>query len=277
MSFLKNKNTMLFLGIFVLILLSGFKFVNENEVVGLRHPESAFMYKNYIYVSNIGGSPVSKNLDGFITKLDRYGNILEYKFIDKLQAPKGIFPYKNKLYIADLNRVCVANLYDGSKKCIQVKGSKFLNDIYVLHGAAYVTDTMTNCVYKISKKMKVSNFYCGKDANFSPNGIWFSKILNAFVVVSFNEPIVNVINLKGKLIEKRYLSGLTGFDGLIMHSNRVFISDYRTGKIVETNLKFNKYSIIKRFNTPVADFFLQKKILIAPLLEANKVFIGKIK
>ena len=277
MSFLRNKNSLAVLGIFILILLTGFTFVNQNEVVGLKLPESAFLYKNYIYVSNIGSSPTSSNLDGFIAKLDRYGNILEYKFIDGLKAPKGIFPYKNKLYISDLDRVCIASIDDGSKQCVNIPGSKFLNDIYVLNGDAYITDTFTNCIYKLDNSFNVSVFLCSKDRNFSPNGIWFSKVLNAFVVVSFNEPVVNIVSLNGKVEKKIYLKGLTGFDGLIIHSSRVFISDYRSGKIIETDLSFKGYRTIKQFNTPVADFFLGKNLLIAPLLEDNTLFIGKIK
>lgn len=276
MSFLKSKNILIFFAIFVLIVLSGFKFVTENEVLGLRHPESAFLYKGYLYVSNIGSSPVSQNLDGFITKLDKYGNILEYKFIDGLKAPKGIFPYKNKLYIADLDRVCIVDLLNKKKQCVHVNGSKFLNDIYVLNGDAYVTDTATNCIYKINKKLSVSRFYCSDDNGFSPNGIWFSKRLNVFIVVSFNRPVVNEIDLSGNLIKSFYLKGLTGFDGLIVNGGKVYISDYRTGKIVETDLTFTKYKVIKKFGTPVADFYLNKSALYAPLLEANKLFVGKV-
>ncbi len=275
MSFLKSKNMLTFLAIFILIVLSGFKFVTENEVLGLKHPESAFLYKGYLYVSNIGSSPVSQNLDGFITKLDKYGNILEYKFIDGLKAPKGIFPYKDKLYIADLDRVCVVDLVNRKKECVNVKGSEFLNDIYVLNGDAYVTDTATNCIYKIDRNLGVNKFYCSNDNGFSPNGIWFSKKLNAFIVVSFNRPVVNEIDLNGNLMKSFYLKGLTGFDGLIVRKDKVYISDYRTGEIIETDLTFKKYTIIKEFNTPVADFYLNKSALYAPLLEANKLFVGK--
>ncbi len=275
MSFLKNKNLIIFFFLSILILLSGFKFISESEVLGLKHPESAFLYKGYLYISNIGSSPVSQNLDGFITKLDKYGNILEYKFIDGLKAPKGIFPYKDELYIADLDRVCVVNLMNRKKECVSVKGSEFLNDIYVLNGDAYVTDTATNCIYKIDRNLGVNKFYCTNDSGFSPNGIWFSKKLNAFIVVSFNRPVVNEIDLNGNLIKSFYLKGLTGFDGLIVKKDRVYISDYRTGKIIETNLTFKKYTIIKEFNTPVADFYLNKSALYAPLLEANKLFVGK--
>ncbi len=275
MSFLKNKNMLFLMGLFLIIILSSFKFVSFNEVIGLKHPESAFLYNGYIYVSNIGSSPVSRNLDGFITKLDKYGNILEYKFIDGLQAPKGVFPYKNRLFIADLNRICVADLNSATKRCVDVKGSGFLNDVFVLNGAAYVTDTWANCIFKMDQRFNVSKFYCAK--NFSPNGIWFSKELNAFVVVSFDEPVINIISINGKLIDRYSFKGLTGFDGLIIRKNTVYISDYRTGKIIVTSLKFNRYRVLKKFSTPVADFFINKEEFIAPLLEDNRLFIGKIK
>ncbi len=271
MSFLKNKKLIAVLGIVVFLAVTGFKFLNDKFVIGFRHPESAYYNGRYIFVSNIGSSPVSKNKDGFITKLDKYGNILEYKFLDKLQAPKGIWLYDNKLYISDLDRVCVANIYTKKMQCIKVKGSKFLNDIVCLQKKVYVTDTVTNDIYVLYKN-KVSLFF--HKNNFSPNGIAFSKRLNALVVVSFNRPVVNIISLSGKLIKSVYLKGFNGFDGLIINGSDVYISDYKSGKILKTNLNFKTVRVIKDFKTPAADIFVKNGKLIAPLLEDNKLYIG---
>jgi len=274
MSFLKNKKIVVTAFVFLFVVITGFKFLNDKFVIGMQHPESAYFNGRYIFVSNIGSSPMSKNKDGFITKLDRYGNILEYKFLDNLQAPKGIWIYGNLMYIADLDRVCTANIDTKKTKCIEIKGSEFLNDIIYFDKKIYVTDTMTNNVYVISGK-KVDVFFHKPD--FSPNGIAFSKKLNAFVVVSFNKPVVNIISLSGKLIKSIYLKGFSGFDGLVIKKGEVFISDYRTGEILKTNLQFKKVYVIKEFKTPAADIFVYDNKLIAPLLEADKVYIGDIK
>lgn len=274
MSFLKNKKVIVITFISLFVVITGFKFLNDKFVIGMQHPESAYFNGRYIFVSNIGSSPTSKNRDGFITKLDRYGNILEYKFLDNLQAPKGIWIYGKLMYIADLDRVCTANIETKKMNCIKVKGSEFLNDIIYFKGKIYVTDTMTNNVYVINGK-KVTVFFHKSD--FSPNGIAFSKRLNAFVVVSFNKPVVNIISLSGKLLKSVYLKGFSGFDGLVIKNGEVFISDYRSGEILKTDLTFKKVYIVKNFKTPAADIFVYGNKLIAPLLEADKVYIGSIK
>ncbi len=274
MPFLKNRKLVFLLIAIALITITGFKFLSGKVVIGLRHPESAVYYQGYIFVSNIGFSPVSENLDGFITKLDKYGNILEYKFIDHLQAPKGLWVKNNHIYISDLNRVCVANIDTKRMHCIPVKSSRFLNDI-TLHGnAIYVTDTATNNIYCI-KHNKVSIFYHG-NGDFSPNGIVFSKRLKAFIVVSFNQPAINIISQKGKLIKSIRIAGYTGFDGVSIYKDKIYISDYRTGRIFAIGFNFRKPVPVKRFDTSVADIGVYDNKLLAPLLEANKLYIGTI-
>ncbi|WP_022670271.1 ATP-binding protein [Hippea alviniae] len=274
MSFLKSQKVLVLIALLVLVVLSSFKFMEEGEIVGLHHPESVYPYGNYIYVSNIGNSPVSPNKDGFITKLDKYGNILEFKFIDNLQAPKGIYPFDNKLYIADLNRLCIADLTSTKTKCIDIKGSKFLNDIVVLNGVSYITDTVNNCIYKVDKKGKVSLFF--KKDNFSPNGIIFIKKQNVFAVVSFNSPTISLISLAGELKKSITFKGLTGFDGISLLGDKLFISDYRSGKIIQTDLTLKKYKIVKELNTPAADIFVSKDKIYLPLIEKNKLIIGRL-
>ena len=273
MSFLKNGR-LLVAAVVLFVVISGFKFLQDKFVIGFKHPESAFLCDNYIYVSNIGSSPTSKKLDGFITKLDEYGNILEYKFIDNLQAPKGIWVNKGELYIADLDRVCIADIDTKKMKCEYVKGSKFLNDIIYYDDAIYVTDTITNTVYKIKGSTQMRFFHL---KGLSPNGIIFSKKLNAFIVVSFNRPVINIISLQGKLEKRVFIKGLSGFDGVMIYKNSLFLSDYRSGEIVVMNLNFKNIKVLKRFNTPAADIFVGAGKIIAPLLEANKLYISTIK
>ncbi len=274
MSFLRSQKIIVFIGLLVLIILSSFKFMEEGEVVGLHHPESVYPYGNYIYVSNIGSSPVSSDKDGFITKLDKYGNILEFKFIDNLKAPKGIYPYKGKLYIADLDRLCIADLNSAKKRCIKIDGSRFLNDVVVVNNEAYITDTMNNCIYKIDKDGNVSVFF--KRNGLSPNGIVFLKDLNLFAVVSFDAPKIYLIDNSSKLKREITFKNLTGFDGISLSGKGVFISDYRTGKVIETDISFDKYKVIKELNTPAADIFVSGDKIYLPLIEKNKLVIGRL-
>ncbi len=273
MPFLDKRKVLIILGVVALAAIMGFKLASGKIVIGFRHPESAFPYGNYIFVSNIGSSPVSPNRDGFITKLDKYGNILEYKFLDGLEAPKGLWAEGGKLYISDLNRVCVADIDTKALKCIPIKGSRFLNDIVYHSGAIYVTDTLTDRVYRV-KGNAVSVFF--EKSGLSPNGIIYSKKLGAFIVVSFNEPVINVISPSGTLIKSAYIKGYTGFDGVSIYNDRVYLSDYRTGRVISVSMQFGDVRLVKKFPTPAADIFVKNGVLLAPLLEENKLYIGKL-
>ncbi|AEA33731.1 hypothetical protein [Hippea maritima] len=276
MSFLNDKKLFFFVLVLGFVMLAGFKLVNDSEVIGLKHPESVCFYKNYLYVSNIGSSPTSPNKDGFITKLDRYGNILEYEFIDDLKAPKGIFAYNDKLYIADLTRLCIYDFKAKGLVCYPVEGAKFLNDVYVVDGEAYITDTVKNCIFRIDRNGKSSVFFSW-DYDFEPNGIVFLKENKAFIVVSFVKPLLDEISFDGRFIKSFKLRGLTGFDGISIDNGGVFISDYKTGKVIKTDISFKHYQIVKDFHTPAADIITVGNRIFAPLLEDNKLYIGRIK
>ncbi len=238
-------------------------------VSGFYHPESVFLAGKYIYVSNIGSfNNCSK--DGFISRLSVSGEVLNFKFIGSLISPKGIWVYKDRLYIADVTRVCITPLSGVSVKCIPVPGSRFLNDIVVVNGDVYVTDTFTGYVYEIRGK-RISHF----SRLFSPNGIVFSKELNAFIVVSFAKPIINIVSRSGSVEKRVFVHGFTGFDGITICNGSVYISDYKTGKILRTTTRFRKFSVVMGFAGNVSDIYCAHGVFLVPILSRNRVVIFK--
>lgn len=271
MSHIKYNLSFIILLIAVLVIY-GFKFTETKTIIGFQHPESVCSYNNFIYVSNVG--KYSKN-DGFITKLDKYGHIIEYKYIDGLKSPKGIYTYDNKLYIADVNRVCIADLKkENTKFCIVIKNAEFLNDLIVRNNEVYVTDTLRNCIFKIGQNGKTSLFF--SDAGLSPNGIVFSRKLNAFLVVSFNKPMINIISADGKLENTVSVKGFDGFDGIYIDKNSIYLSDYKKGLIIKTTFAMKHFDIIKHFQTNVADIYFKNNIVFAPLISKNKLAVIKV-
>lgn len=62
--------------------LLGASELKYQEFDGFKSPESIFVDKNYVYVSNVGEKlePLAKDNDGFISKLDKNGKVLEINF-----------------------------------------------------------------------------------------------------------------------------------------------------------------------------------------------------
>ncbi len=119
----------------------------------LKVPESVFFNpeNNFLYVSNIDGSPWEKDGKGSIGKIGLDGKIIKVDWVSGLNAPKGMGLYKNRLYAADVDNVVVIDVKKETIiNRIPVEGSSGLNDISVdKNGIVYVSDSKTGKVHII--------------------------------------------------------------------------------------------------------------------------------
>jgi hypothetical protein len=104
----------------------------EKTLSGFSSPESVVVSGDNVFVSNVGVKldPFAKDGDGFITKLDRQGNIKALHWADKLNAPKGLIAVNGVLYVADIDRVLGFRMRDGKQVFdldLAPSGAKFLN------------------------------------------------------------------------------------------------------------------------------------------------------
>ncbi len=121
------------------------------EGVGFATPESVLHdpQADLYIVSNINGSPLGQDGNGFISRLSPSGDVLELKWIDgtaegvTLHAPKGMGIAGDTLFVADINHVRLFHRVSGAPLGERaVPGATFLNDIAVgPDGTVYVTDT----------------------------------------------------------------------------------------------------------------------------------------
>jgi len=162
--------------------------------VGFATPESVLHEptSDTYLVSNINGSPLGKDDNGFISKLSPEGKVLELKWIDAAQAgvdlnaPKGLGISNGKLYVTDIDVVRSFDLATGKPVAtIKIDGSSFLNDIAVGgDGTVYVSDTglkggkdgglepaKKDAIYKIDGAGKVTTLIKGEQLK-QPNGLF---------------------------------------------------------------------------------------------------------
>ncbi len=212
-------------------------------VKGLSTPESAlYDAANDVYlVSNINGSPVAVDDNGFISKIAPDGTIVELKWIDgakdsvKLNAPKGMAIADGVLYVSDIDTVRKFDAKSGEPKGeIKIKGTTFLNDIAAApNGTIYVTDSGlkldasglvpdgTDAVYEIVKD-KAKTLIKGKDLK-GPNGVLVDDTGVWIVTFGANE----LYNVKGgkKSDVKTLPKG--GLDGIVKtNAGRLLISSW---------------------------------------------------
>jgi len=104
----------------------------EKTIAGFSSPESVAAVGGDVFVSNLGVKlePTAKDGDGFISRLDRQGNIKMLRWADKLDGPKGLIVVDGILYVADIDRVLGFRVRDGKQVFaldLAATGSVFLN------------------------------------------------------------------------------------------------------------------------------------------------------
>ncbi|HVE65183.1 MAG TPA: SMP-30/gluconolactonase/LRE family protein [Thermoanaerobaculia bacterium] len=100
-------------------------------------------------VSNINGGPTDVDANGFISRVDPAGRVLELKWIDgskpeqALDAPKGMAFSDGLLYVADLTSVRTFDRATGKATGrVTIPGATFLNDVAAApDGSIYVSDS----------------------------------------------------------------------------------------------------------------------------------------
>ncbi|MBK1963994.1 YncE family protein [Campylobacter novaezeelandiae] len=266
------------------LLANGLKYKEFN---GFENPESIFIDKDFIYVSNIGKKlePLSKDHDGFISRLDKNGNILDYKFLSNMDAPKGMMKISNVLYIADVD---VVRGFDLSNKKeifkLPIKNAIFLNDIEKLNNnTLLVSDTGTGIIHEIDiKHSKYKDFLKLDIEKFGgPNGLYLYK--NTLFIAGYDAQgkggLVISYDLKSKKISI-IKNEKESYDGIALDGNNLLVSSWGNnlnGLIYSINLKDNK---IKKLSLPFmkgpADILLNKNNLWIPLMAENKIIKVKL-
>lgn len=233
-------------------------------------PESTLFDDSVVYVSNVSGSPLEKNGQGFISRITSTGEILHLKWVSGLHAPKGMGVYNNKLYVSDIDRVAVIDRKKGEIiQFIDVPGSKFLNDISVSEsGLVAVSDMQDETIHfiendKLSFKIKESTL-----ANV--NGLcWVGNILHAGT-----SNFVYQIDMATKK-PVQLISDTGGIDGLEkLDENRFVISDWQ-GKVQLISASGEPIVLFNTTNTGknAADIGLiaKSKIILVPTFFGNTV------
>jgi sugar lactone lactonase YvrE len=180
-------------------------------VAGFKTPESVRYdsARDVFYVSNINGSPLAKDDNGFISSMKPDGTIDSLELIAggrdgvTLNAPKGLALVGDTLWVADIDAVRAFNVHTGAVVAtvdLTSFHAVFLNDVCVGgDGAIYVTDTgmkpsgdaMTHVagadrIFRIDAAHHAT-IALASDSLHWPNGITWDASGNRFIVVPYDK------------------------------------------------------------------------------------------
>ena len=205
------------------------------ENVGFATPESVLRdpEADVYLVSNINGSPLAVDDNGFISRVAPDGTVLELKWIDgehdgaTLNAPKGMAIIGDTLYVADISFVRFFHRETGEPQGeIEIPGATFVNDLaaardgWLLVSDSGMTfgpdgpeDTGSAAVYVISPEGEVTTVAAGNDLE-KPNGVLDSAAHDGVVVTTFGSNAVYLLDEDG---ERTNLAELPdgGLDGVV--------------------------------------------------------------
>lgn len=241
-------------------------------------PESVIYDKkrDVIYVSCMNLEPRIKDKNGFISRIDRNGNILQLRWIEGMSSPKGLAISGDTLYAADIDEIVVMDINNGViTRTIPVNGARMFNDITSdSDGNLYFSDTDDNKLYKYAGNV-VTEWY---DGILGPNGLLFlndtlfvaTQGSNDFGAVDTNTKTYKVLTDSIIHADGIAYSGIPGY---------FFVSDWN-GEIYVINPDYTKTSLINtknvQTNSADIDYIQEESLLIVPTFFKNMVVAYKI-
>lgn len=269
----------------------------------LKNPESvAFSPKqNVLFVSNINGNPTQKDQNGFISKVSpTNGSIVELRWVTGLNAPKGIAISNNgnRLYVSDINDLVEIDIDSGKiLKRYNAQASAFLNDVASDNqGNIYVSDTITNSIYKLNATDTSVNGSSSLQAWLQspqlngPNGLHVDNTKGKLIVASLGKMSkpgagIEVVDLKSKTVTALGKEGTTspfgGLDGIESDAAEklYYVTDNPAGKLFVVNADGTGYRVLMDLHTHgAADLGLipAQGTIIIPIMQDNKLIAFKL-
>lgn len=268
---------------------------------GLMTPESVLWdaTRNVWYVSNINGSPLGKDDNGYIVRLGPDGAPMDtVPFINgadddiTLNAPKGMAIVGDTLYVADIDAVRTFNLATGTQLAsieMGAMGATFLNDVAAGDlGVVYITDSgisfdSTGAVTHPGKS-RVFILVAGNvsEAVVLPeqsavNGMAWDAARGAWILVGFNSPNIFAWTPGADSVEVLG-TGPGGGDGLVMLADgRALFSSWADSSLT---VFVNGTSTTLRKGLPSpADlgYDAARNIVAVPLFQENRVELWQVK
>jgi hypothetical protein len=256
----------------------------SQKIKGFQSPESILLYKDNLYISNVGKElkPSEKDNDGFISICNKKGEIINEKFITNLHAPKGMAQIKNILFVADIDKIKAFDITNGAFLYeIEIAESKFLNAIEVINkNIILVSATDIDVIYRINISTKKVEKTAFKGAN-GINGMAYQKSKKRLYVVGFGNNgkngRVGYFNVEKENLPITFLTNLNGyFDGCEIAGKYLYISDwgdnYDNGRLIRLDIKHGWLSIFAEMKGP-ADIAWKNKRIFAPEMKKGNIYI----
>ncbi len=259
------------------------------ETQGFNNPESVIYdaSSDVLFVSNINGSGIEKDGNGYISKILTDGTVLRKQWVIGLNAPKGLTIHEGILYVADIDTLVAIDIVSGTiSNSYQVDDAKFLNDVAAnKDGKIFVTDMVLNRIHCLCDDQ--FNIWLESPELENPNGLHPEGdhlILGSWGVMTEDFATEVPGHLKSISINDKSITSLGGapignLDGIESDGNNgYYVTDWITGKLYQIN-KSGDAKLLLELEQGMADHevILEMNLILLPMMNNNKVLAYKIK
>jgi DNA-binding beta-propeller fold protein YncE len=266
------------------------------QITGLEAPSSFVgdQQGKEFFISNVNGEPDARDNNGFITKVDAEGKVLNLKFIQggitdvMLHAPKGLAIVDQTLYVADLDQLKGFDRTTGKPLVVvsfpprPSKGVVSLTDVTAgPSGLLYASDQSNNTIYRIEHTAghRVTQFI-QDDRLAGPSGIAVNPRTGHLIAVSWNKGKIFDITPEGQLSELESNGFFTGrFQNLsgvdFDRWGNMYVSDFSRGKIWRMT-RDQRFQVIAEYLLSPADISIDRtnNLILVPYHHAHAAEIN---
>ena len=205
--------------------------------------------KNY-FISSVNGEAETADNNGFITKLDPHGKLLNLKFIQggkddvTLHAPKGMAVMEHVLYVADLDTLRGFDTTTGKPvltltiRSLQSElPQTSLSDVtFDGKGVLYCSDRKANTIYRVNPATQTFSVLVTDRALAGPSGLVVHPKSGQIIAVSWDKGKIFEVSPDGVVTElfsngffSSRFQNLRGVD--FDRWGNMYVSDFTTGKV----------------------------------------------
>lgn len=227
--------------------------------------------RDILYVSNINEGPWEKDGNGFLSKLDANGNVVELKWIEGLDAPKGLAIFEGSLFVNDIDQLIEIDIEKGKiKGRTKIGGDPDLNGLTVDDsGVLYASGSKSFKIYRIEKGLVevVVEGDLGR-----PNGVYSEK--DRLLMLTNQTHQLMAIDKATKEITM-LADSLGHADGIVqVGSGSYIVSDWK-GRLFHLSATMDKTVILNttadEINAADIEFIKDKNLVIVPTFFNNSV------
>ena len=205
------------------------------------------------FISSVNGEAETADNNGFITKLDPYGKLLNLKFIQGgkgdviLHAPKGMAVVEHVLYVADLDTlrgfdtttgkpVLALTIRSPAASQVALPQTSLSDVTFDGKGHLYCSDQKANTIYRVDLATKTFSVLVTDRALAGPSGLVVHPKSGQIIAVSWDKGKISEISPEGAVTElfsngffSSRFQNLRGVD--FDRWDNMYVSDFTTGKV----------------------------------------------